>query len=84
MLSPQQCLEKLDDAGVNQYQIAKKTGVNQSSVSRYRSNSFKRQSWQVVERIQSLYQHVCVDKEPVNEFIDYADFINQAEKTEPL
>lgn len=76
MLPPHVCLEKLDMAGVNQSDIGLKVGANQSTVSRIQRQLFKRPNWQTVERIQSLYQHVCVDKKSIDSFMDYEDYIN--------
>ena len=72
---PHTCLEKLEKAGVNQNDISLKVGIHQSSISRIQNQLFKRTSWQTVERIQSLYQHVCINNEPLNDFVNYEDFI---------
>ena len=74
---PHVCLEKLDLAGVNQKDISPKVGANQSSISRIQRQLFKRPSWQIVERIQSLYQHVCVEKKSIEEFPNYLDYIKE-------
>lgn len=75
MLPPHICLEKLDEADIGQTDISAKVGIDQSSVSRIKRQLFKRPSWQAVERIQSLYQHICVNKESLGEFPDYVDYI---------
>lgn len=75
MLPPHICLEKLDEAGINQKDISSKVGANQSSISRIQRQLFKNSSWQTVERIQSLYQHVCVNKETIDTFLDYEEYI---------
>lgn len=75
MLPPHICLEKLDMAGISQKDISLKVGTNQSSISRIQRQLFKSSGWQTVERIQSLYQHICVDKESIDSFMDYEDYI---------
>lgn len=75
MLPPHTCLEKLEAAGVNQKDISLKVGANQSSVSRIQRQLFKNSGWQTVERIQSLYQHICIENKALNEFLDYEDHI---------
>lgn len=81
MLPPHVCLEKLEAAGINQKDISAKVGTNQSSVSRIQRQLFKSSGWQTVERIQSLYQHICVEKKSLNDFSDYEDYI-QGQKAE--
>ena len=75
MLPPHTCLEKLEAAGINQKDISVKVGTNQSSISRIQRQLFKNSGWQTVERIQSLYQHVCVNKESIDSFMDYEEYI---------
>lgn len=75
MLPPHTCLEKLDAAGISQKDISLKVGANQSSISRIQRQLFKSSGWQTVERIQSLYQHVCVNQESIDSFIDYEEYI---------
>lgn len=75
MLPPHTCLEKLDEAGINQKDISLKVGANQSSISRIQRQLFKSSGWQTVERIQSLYQHICVNKESIDSFMDYEEYI---------
>ena len=75
MLPPHVCLEKLDAAGISQNDISIKVGIDQSSVSRIKRQLFKRPSWQAVERIQSLYQHVCIKKESLDAFLDYNEYM---------
>lgn len=75
MLPPHICLEKLEAAGINQSDISLKVGANQSSVSRMQHQLFKRPNWQTVERIQSLYLHICIEKKSISDFPDYADYI---------
>lgn len=75
MLSPHVCLEKLDAAGISQNDISAKIGVDQSSVSRIKRQLFKRPSWQAVERIQSLYHHICIKNESLDAFLDYNDYL---------
>lgn len=77
MLAPHTCLERLDEAGISQKDISLKVGANQSSVSRIQRQLFKSSGWQTVERIQSLYQHVCIKKEPIKDFPDYLDYIKE-------
>lgn len=75
MLPPNTCLEKLEAAGINQKDISLKVGIDQSSVSRIQRQLFKSSGWQTVERIQSLYQHICVEKESLGDFPNYVDYI---------
>lgn len=75
MLPPHTCLEKLEVAGINQKDISLKVGIDQSSVSRIQRQLFKSSGWQTVERIQSLYQHICVEKESLGDFPNYVDYI---------
>ena len=75
MLPPHTCLEKLDAAGISQKDISLKVGANQSSISRIQRQLFKSSGWQTVERIQSLYQHVCVNQESIDSFMDYEEYI---------
>ncbi len=75
MLPPHTCLEKLEAAGINQKDISLKVGIDQSSVSRIQRQLFKSSGWQTVERIQSLYQHICVEKESLGDFPNYVDYI---------
>lgn len=77
MQSPHICLSKLDAAGINQNEISAKVGVDQSSISRIQSQKFKRSNWQTVERIQSLYQHICIESKSIDDFLDYENYINQ-------
>lgn len=77
MLAPHICLERLDEAGISQKDISLKVGANQSSISRIQRQLFKSSGWQTVERIQSLYQHVCIKKEPIKDFPDYLDYIKE-------
>lgn len=79
MLAPHVCLEKLEAAGINQKDISAKVGANQSSVSRIQRQLFKSSGWQTVERIQSLYQHICVEKKSLIDFLDYEDYIQLQE-----
>lgn len=81
MLPPHFCLEKLEAAGISQTDISAKVGVDQSSISRIKHQLFKRPSWQAVERIQSLYHHVCVKNESLDAFLDYSDYL-KLEQTE--
>lgn len=75
MLPPHTCLEKLDAAGISQKDISLKVGANQSSISRIQRQLFKSSGWQTVERIQSLYQHICVNQESIDSFMDYEEYI---------
>ena len=75
MLSPHVCLEKLDIAGISQNDISLKVGIDQSSVSRIKRQLFKRPSWQAVERIQSLYQHICIENKALDKFLNYDDYL---------
>lgn len=75
MLPPHTCLEKLEAAGINQKDISLKVGANQSSISRIQRQLFKSSGWQTVERIQSLYQHICIKKQSLDDFPDYVDYI---------
>lgn len=79
MLPPHTCLEKLDAAGISQKDISLKVGANQSSISRIQRQLFKNSGWQTVERIQSLYQHVCIEKKSLDAFLDYEDHIKLQE-----
>lgn len=75
MLPPHVCLEKLEAAGINQKDISAKVGANQSSISRIQRQLFKSSGWQTVERIQSLYQHICVEGKLLDDFLDYEDYV---------
>ncbi|WP_333615120.1 hypothetical protein [Psychrobacter sp.] len=75
MLPPHTCLENLEAAGISQKDISLKVGANQSSVSRIQRQLFKSSGWQTVERIQSLHEHICIDKKSLDDFPDYVDFI---------
>lgn len=77
MLPPHICLERLDSVGISQNDISAKVGIDQSSVSRIKHQQFKRPSWQAVERIQSLHQHIFVNKESIDGFPDYVDYVKQ-------
>lgn len=77
MLPPHVCLERLEAAGINQKDISVKVGTNQSSVSRIQRQLFKNSGWQTVERIQSLYQHICIEHKALDAFLDYEEHIKK-------
>ncbi len=79
MLPPHVCLEKLEAAGISQKDISVKVGANQSSVSRIQRQLFKNSGWQTVERIQSLYQHICIEHKALDAFLNYEDHIKLQE-----
>lgn len=82
MLPPHTCLERLEAAGISQKDISLKVGANQSSVSRIQRQLFKSSGWQTVERIQSLYQHICIQDKPLDDFLDYEDYVNLQQNNE--
>jgi len=72
-------LEKLKTAGINQHDISLKVGADQSSISRMQRQLFKSSKWQTVERIQSLYTHICLNNKSVDDFPDYEEYIESQE-----
>lgn len=82
MLPPHTCLENLEAAGISQKDISLKVGANQSSVSRIQRQLFKSSGWQTVERIQSLYQHICIQEKLLDDFLDYEDYVNLQQNNE--
>ncbi|MDO5769745.1 MAG: hypothetical protein Q4P13_09590 [Psychrobacter sp.] len=68
MAEPHTYIADLADFEVNQYLIAEKLGVNQSTISRMKNKKFEKIDYRVVNLLEKLHTHVCIEKRPLKTF----------------